>query len=353
MKVLIVDDSIIFRKAIEKALSSIPGVAVIGSAWNGLKAMEFLKSLKTENLPDLITLDVEMPEMDGLQALREIQKLNHSLAGKKVIQVIMVSSLTKEGARVTLTALQQGALDFITKPDNPDTGVLQEILERKLREKIEGINQPVASDVHKISTRGVARSATKSSYRAIAIGVSTGGPKALTELLPPLCEVTSLPILIVQHMPKEFTHSLAENLNRYTSHRVIEAKEKDLIEARTVYIAPGGRHMTVRFNSSGHQEIALNDNPPENGCIPSADVLFRSVASVYAEKAIGLVLTGMGNDGTKGLAAMKRAGSYNIAQDEESSVVWGMPGHAYKSGVVNEVVSLSDMPQKISKLIGG
>ncbi len=352
MKVLIVDDSIIFRKGIEKALTQIPGIIVIGSSWNGLKALEFLQSLQVSDLPDLITLDVEMPEMDGLQTLQEIQKINYSHQGKKTMQVLMVSSLTKEGAKVTISALQQGAFDFITKPENLDSDKSVEFLRDAITEKIKIISgkdkgEQIISRISKLETK------LTSSFRCIGIGISTGGPKTLMQLLPPLCEATNLPILIVQHMPEEFTKSLAANLDRYTSHRVKEAEEGETISDKTVYIAPGGKHMVARYDQQGKSVIGINDHPAENGCKPSVDILFRSLASIFADKTIALILTGMGNDGTRGLATLKRAGAHVIAQDEASSTIWGMPGSAVKSGVTDEVLPLDEIPSRIRKILHG
>jgi len=186
---------------------------------------------------------------------------------------------------------------------------------------------------------------------AIVIGISTGGPKAMLEMLPELCNVTDLPILIVQHMPKEFTKSFADNLNRKCTHDVVEAGEGMRINYKTIYIAPGGRHMYLRRNELREPLIALNDNPPENNCRPSVDVLFRSAADVYAGRLSALIMTGMGNDGSKSMMALKRAGAVIVAQDQESSVVWGMPENAIQTGCVDYVLALNQIPETIRQII--
>ena len=349
-RVLIVDDSIVFRKALELAFSGIPFVKIIGSAYNGLKALEFIEN---QECPDIVTLDVEMPELDGIETLIRIQEYNRNHPDKKNIEVIMVSSLTMEGAQTTIRALQNGAFDFITKPNDLEAEEARYELKRKLKEKIfsllykEDLPAQVGA-IREIRTRTVDRSP----YDVILIGVSTGGPRALATLLPELTSRVDLPIVIVQHMPPGFTKSLADNLDKKTGTvRVVEAEEGEFLQRGKVYVAKGGAHQVIRENEQGIY-LATNDSPPENGSRPSVDVLFRSAAGVVKSSAIALILTGMGTDGVMGLKALKRAGSYVIAQDKKSSVVWGMPGSAVRSQVVDEVLSLQEMPERILALTG-
>jgi len=349
--ILIVDDSLVFRKAVETALEGEPGIHVAGSVRNGEKAMEFIK----DSPPDVVTLDVEMPGMNGIETLRAIQEFNASRQGKPPVEAIMLSSFTKKGADVTMEALALGAFDFITKPEaaNPEHGV--ETLKRQLCAKIRALptEARAASELDAPREAKAAPPAAAERRRGastgtavIAIGVSTGGPKALNEMLPLLCEGTELPILIVQHMPPKFTESLAKQLALKCRHVVKEAEDGETIESGKVYIAPGGLHMALR--RSGARILAeLNDGPPENGCRPSVDALFRSVASVYGSSAIAVVMTGMGNDGAKSCPILRDSGARVIAQDEASSVVWGMPGCAVATGAVDKIAPLMKIPETI------
>lgn len=352
IKVLVVDDSRIFRSGVEECLASEADMEVIGSVRNGVKALEFIRS----NRPDLITLDVEMPEMDGLETLNAIQEINSSNQDFRPIGVIMLSGLTQKGADITIKALESGAYDFVTKPVSNHPEESLEILRRQLTVKIRSYasqritfpSKAAARPVSPIPTPSLAASTT--GFNAILIGISTGGPRALVDFLPALCEMVDLPILIVQHMPPTFTESLATSLDHVCSHTVIEAKDAQKVVDRCVYIAPGGRHMLLRKTGNDVQTV-LNEQPPENGCRPSVNVLFRSAAPLYEKKVIAMILTGMGDDGVKGIAALKRAGAYVIAQDEETSVVWGMPGSAVASGNVDLVLPLQEIPKTVAKIM--
>ncbi len=354
-KVLIVDDSLIFRHAVQETLAGEDGIEVVGSVRNGRKALDFLES----GHADLVTLDLEMPEMDGLATLEAIQERNAGPNAKK-IGVIMISAHTRKGADTTLRALEIGAFDFIQKPSSSSEKESIEQLKRSLIPRIhhfkttqllgavpernspgsytKNLNQTAETahySVSNVASRGI---------EIIAIGVSTGGPKSLSAMLPLLCEKTSAPILIVQHMPPTFTASLAESLDRKCAHRVKEAVLGDVVEPNTVLVAPGGNHMVVR-KSAGGVTVGINMQPPENGCRPSVDVLLRSVAAAYARNIVAIILTGMGNDGSSALRALKRNGARIIAQDESTSVVWGMPGSAVKTGLVDQVLPLMDIPK--------
>ena len=365
-KILIVDDSRIFRSAIEESLAPEKDIKVIGSVWNGIKAIEFIHSHR----PDIITLDVEMPDMDGLETLKAIRKINAADKNARPVGVIMVSSFTQKGADTTIRALEAGAFDFITKPEGRSAAENIKLLGRQLVLKIryfvsrhisEGVKEkntgaekhyPTASSRRPVHRRTVSGNADlPRGVRAILIGVSTGGPRALASMLPRLCEKVSLPIFIVQHMPPTFTQSLAGSLDtRCQTYTVTEGGNNVIVRDRHIYIAPGGRHMLIR-KRGGDIFIVINKQPPEKGCRPSADILFRSATTAYGGNVIGLILTGMGSDGTKGAGSLKRAGAYIIAQDEESSVVWGMPGSVKASGSADEILPLMRIPDAVSAVI--
>ncbi len=354
-KLLIVDDSRIFRSAIEESLAGEKDIEVIGSVWNGVKAVEFIES----NPPDLITLDVEMPHMDGLDTLRAIQEINASNSQSKPIGVIMLSSFTRKGADITIKALEMGAFDFIPKPEGDDPKENIEILQRQLVTKIRyftskrissGLAEPhvVMPALPEITPE----LSVSSRIRSILIGVSTGGPRALVKMLPPLCERVDVPIFIVQHMPPTFTQSLAKSLDARCRSSVIEARDNDIVRERHVYIAPGGKHMALAKSRQTVRTV-VNSDPPENGYRPSVDNLFRSAAAVYGRDVIAMVLTGMGTDGTKGAGALKRVGAFIIVQDDKTSVVWGMPGNVKASGNVDKVLPLDKIPHEVITIMLG
>ncbi len=349
IKVLIVDDSLIFRKAVESSLSGETDIEVAGSVRNGVKAMEFIRSER----PDLVTLDVEMPEMDGLETLKEIQAFNSSNPGAPPVGVIMVSAHTQKGADTTIKALESGAFDFISKPEAASLNESHEILRRRLLVKIRYFASRRGFSPHSMSPpvfdppqspRAVPAA------RALFIGVSTGGPKALSILTPALCERLTIPIFVVQHMPPTFTRSLADSLNNKCAYTVLEARNGETVRRNHVYIAPGDRHLLVR-KKDGEILTILNRQPPENGTRPSADVLFRSAAAIYGKHVIALILTGMGVDGTQGAGAVKRAGGCVIAQDEATSVVWGMPGSAAAAGHVDRILPLEKIPDIVFQIV--
>ncbi|GHV13881.1 chemotaxis response regulator protein-glutamate methylesterase 1 [Fibrobacterales bacterium] len=364
-RILIVDDSRAFRSILEKVISGIPGVQIVGTAGSGADAIEFLRIRGA----DLMTLDVEMPGMDGLDTLKKMLSVKTEL--KAVPEVLMISSHTRTGSDITLKALECGAFDFIAKPA-PELPNAQESLTRMLHNAIttwnsrrnRGIARPLGARPagSGSATFGSARTPSAPgafSYTlakpsvhtkpvmAIVLGVSTGGPKSLAEMLPKLCSVTDLPILLVQHMPPNFTKSLADSLNTKCNHRVIEGTPGTIVESKTVYIAPGGCHMVVGTKGANFV-LDNNQDQPENGCRPSVDVLFRSAAAAYPpDSLIGIILTGMGNDGTPSLPHLKNKNAYLIAQDEESSVVFGMPRAAAASGLLDKVATLMRIPEAV------
>ena len=363
-KVLIVDDSRIFRNIVEESLADADDIRIVGSVWNGRKAMEFIRA----NPPDLVTLDVEMPTMDGLDTLRAIRVYNDHFRrprhldtfdkAKRPIGVIMLSSLTARGADITIKALEMGAFDFITKPQGQNLKANIESLKRQLLVKIRYFTtrnstlttprRPPRLISTSLSTKPAPppTGATHSEIQTMVIGVSTGGPRALATILPPICEQTQAPIFIVQHMPPTFTQSLAKSLDAKCRFTVIEGRTDDVVRDHHVYIAPGGRHLLIRKKNNKIYTI-VNDQAPEQGYRPSVDVMFRAVAAVYGGNSIAIILTGMGSDGAKGAVILKRAGASVIIQDKETSIVWGMPGSVYASGCADQMLPLEKIPEAV------
>ena len=347
IKVLIVDDSAFMRKILTDILNSDPDINVIGFARNGREAIDKVKLLK----PDLVTMDVEMPIMSGIEALGAIM-LNNPLP------VLMLSSLTSNGADETLKALELGAVDFIQKPSsiyaiNP-TDIKTELISKikiaaaaKVEKKI-NIDIPVQSSIN-ISTVVKSVNRSQMSKKAIiAIGISTGGPRALQSVIPLLPENITAPVLIVQHMPPGFTKSLAERLNSISKVIVKEAEDGERLKDGWVYIAPGDFHLEVVTNSLNELSIKLSKESAVSGHRPSADVMYRSIAALSNTEIIAVIMTGMGSDGANGLMELKsRAKTFIIAQDEESCVVYGMPKSAVKLGVVDVVSPLNRITNTI------
>ena len=364
LKILVVDDTVVYRKIISDVLAEIADVEIVGTAHNGKAAIAKIDSLR----PDLITLDIEMPEMNGLKVLEILHQ-----RGNKV-GVVMLSTLTLEGGEMTMKALELGAFDFIPKPQR---GTMQEnrkaikdaitpILKaftrsRSIRNMLSGkaIQNTVKKTIstssldRKFRARQVVRSSlVKSKSEIIAIGISTGGPKALAEMLPKLPDNIGVPILIVQHMPPVFTQSLANSLDAKCKIKIQEATNGESIMPNHAYIAPGGKQMKIEAGSDGKKRIIkITNDPPENSCKPSVDYLFRSVADHYIGRATGVIMTGMGSDGTKGLRRMKESGATIIAQSEESCVVFGMPKEPIESGIADIIAPLSQIASKIINTI--
>jgi len=363
--VLIVDDAVVIRKLVTDALSADPDLEIVGSAANGRIALQKIPQVN----PDVVTLDVEMPEMDGLETLRQLRPDYPKLP------VIMFSTLTERGAQVTLDALALGASDYVTKP-MAVAGGLTEGLQRIREELIPRIKAlcrrsiftPAASELAPSvepasrngnagaslaravgSTAGIVRTAT-GPIDLLAIGVSTGGPNALAAMLPHIKADLPVPVVIVQHMPAMFTKLLAERLDSQCKLRVREAAEGDQLQPGVIYIAPGDYHMVVQRRGVT-PTIALNQDPPENSCRPAVDVLFRSVASLYGPNALGVILTGMGQDGLRGCEEISERGGRIFVQDEASSVVWGMPGFVARAGLAQKVLPLDTMAVEIVRAI--
>jgi two-component system, chemotaxis family, protein-glutamate methylesterase/glutaminase len=348
--VLVVDDSVVVRKLITDALGGAPGIEVVGTAANGQLAQAKIDQLK----PDVITMDIEMPKMNGIEAVRELRKRN------KQVPVIMFSTLSASGASATLEALSAGATDYVTKPSNVGS----------IAESVAAVREQLVPKIHALAKKGPPQRAPMRPPSAppgrpasptlrpapnrpaapvrrgpqgrvdlLAVGCSTGGPDALTKVLLGLTADLPVPMVVTQHMPPVFTKMFAERLDRSTALTVVEATEGMELAPGTVYIAPGDRHL-VLVRKGTAVVTQLSSAPPENSCRPAVDVMFRSVAQVFGGSAYATVLTGMGADGRNGAKVMRDAGAEVLAQDEASSVVWGMPGAVVQAGLADEILPL-------------
>jgi two-component system chemotaxis response regulator CheB len=336
INVLVVDDSVVIRRLVTTVLEGDDEICVVGTAASGRIAISKLAQVA----PDCVTLDIEMPDLDGLGTLRELRRTHPRLP------VIMFSTLTERGAGATLDALALGANDYVCKPAN--VGSVPEAIatvRSQLIPKIKALCPPVrgASPVAALgrpSLPAPPRSgAPAQRMDVLAIGSSTGGPDALTSLLPQLPASFPVPVVIVQHMPPVFTRMFAQRLDGKCALSVKEAEDGDAVVAGRVLIAPGDKHLEVR--RSGTAVVArLTDAPPESFCRPAVDVLFRSVAQAYGERTLAVVLTGMGSDGARGADVLRRAGAEIVVQDQASSVVWGMPGAVATAGLAHRVLPL-------------
>ena len=346
IRVLIVDDSVVIRRLVSSALESEPMLEVVGTATHGGIALARIPQLN----PDVITLDIEMPEMDGLETLRHLRR------DYPDIRVVMFSTLTERGAAITLEALALGADDYVAKVSN--AGSLDQSMLRLRNELIPRVMQffslpdspsgaPIIRSAGVRVTAPVASPLRPSAApEVVGIGISTGGPVALGQILPQFPAGFPVPILIVQHMPPMFTQLLAERLNATCALQVKEAQEGDIVEPGRILIAPGNFHMSVA-RSSGVLRIRLDQSAPQNSCRPAADVLFSSLAQTCGKGVLAAVLTGMGEDGSRGAGLIRAAGGTVIAQDEATSVVWGMPGAVVRSGLAHTVLPLQEIPGAI------
>lgn len=330
-----VDDAVVMRRLISSVLEAHPDLEVVGTAASGMMALTKIPQCN----PDLVTMDVEMPDMDGLQTVSEIHRLYPKLP------VIMFSTLTQRGAVQTVEALARGAVDYVAKPAN--VGNVQEAVARlnsDLVPKILACVRParLPANIGRPAPLG-GKSQLGTNKRVpsgiVAIGCSTGGPNALHCVVPLFPENLSVPVVMVQHMPAGFTSLLAKRLSESSPLRVDEVVDGQEIESGRVYLAPGGRHFELR--AKGTSIVAhLHDGPPENSCRPAVDVLFRSVAAIYGPRSLGVVLTGMGQDGLRGSRSIREAGGQILVQDRESSVVWGMPGSVAEAQLADEILDL-------------
>jgi two-component system, chemotaxis family, protein-glutamate methylesterase/glutaminase len=364
LRVLVVDDTAFYRKIVADALRAIPDVEVVGTAANGRAAIEKFGELR----PDLLTLDLEMPELDGIDVLRRLRTTTTPPG------VIMLSAHTSTGAAATTKALSLGAFDFVLKPAGPDPQANSRRLGEQLRNKVEAfaagrtVAGPSAERASGDSSgapsdRDVGRAdpadfggGTESDalpavpVEAVVIGISTGGPDALSKLLPRLPADLPVPVLVVQHMPPIFTRSLAEDLDNRSALRVEEAVDRQAAEPGLVLIAPGGKQMRLE-RDDGRLVVRITDDPHENSCRPAVDYLFRSAAEHLGPAVLAVIMTGMGSDGTLGLRQLKKQGAFVVAQDRESCVVFGMPAQPIREGLADVVAPLSDIARHILRAV--
>jgi two-component system chemotaxis response regulator CheB len=342
IRVIVVDDSAFARLAIAKELQSTPGISVIDSARDGAEALEKVKLLK----PDVVTMDVNMPNMDGLTTLSRIMS-------ECPTPVVMLSSLTGNGTETTIRALEAGAVDFFLKHSlaNP-VGVSGEAIDLKakiimaskiklLKQKQENISLPLKDKIKKLS--GVLQPAV----RVVVIGSSTGGPKALYQLIPKIPADIQAAVLVVQHMPPGFTHSLAQRLDQLSNIGVKEAAAGDVLYNGVAYVAKGGQHMVVEKGGT----LTLNLDPPVCSVRPSVDITMKSAANIFGNAVLGVILTGMGSDGTNGAQDIKANGGEIIAEDESTCVVWGMPKSVFEAGYADQVLPLPQIAHGIVEIL--
>ncbi len=348
IRILIVDDSVVVRRKVTEVLSDDPALEVVGVAANGKIALAKIPQVQ----PDLVILDVEMPEMDGMEALAAIGQTHPHLPA------IVFSAFTQRGAVATIEALCLGAKDYVTKPTQMGSvEAVTQYLQQELIPKI----KVLCADIISLSQDALIVRTPTGHYplgavpitrqvEVVAIGVSTGGPDALAKLLPQFPANFPVPIAIVQHMPPMFTQRLAERLAANCSIRVAEGFEGARLEPGKAWIAPGDFHMIVE-RSGTTVRLRIHQDPPENFCRPAVDVLFRSVARIYGAGAIAVVLTGMGKDGLRGCDFIREAGGHILVQDEATSVVWGMPGFVAKAGLADKVLPLEQIGSEILRLV--
>ncbi len=349
IRVLVVDDSVVIRRLVTHALEEDPLIEVVGAASNGAIGLQRIPQLN----PDVLTLDIEMPQMDGLEMLGRLRREYPHL------RVIMFSTLTERGAAVTLEALRLGADDYVAKASNQ--GSLDRSMARLREELIPKIKQffrmpdpgpgSAAGRGEWSSPVAAPRPGPKAQPRVVAIGVSTGGPAALGAILPQLPAWFPLPVMVVQHMPPLFTRLLAERLDSSCRMAVEEASQGQAVEGGRILIAPGDFHMKLG-GQPGEARVSLDQSPPQNSCRPAVDALFTSIGEVYGGAAIAVILTGMGQDGLRGAQVLKAQGASILAQDEASSVVWGMPGAVVNAGLADRVLPLEQVVPEILRRAG-
>ncbi len=350
IRVMIVDDAVVVRGLVSRWVSEEPDLYVVGTCGNGREAVENLTRLD----PEVVILDVEMPVLDGLSALPLL------LAKKPNLVVVMASTVTRRNAEVSLRALSMGAADYVPKPESNREISTSQNFRRELIDKVRHLGR--RRRLQRIARGGFADQAraplalrpfSKMPPRALFIGSSTGGPQALQAVARGLAPaLPQLPVLIAQHMPPTFTTIMAEHLERETARPAHEGVDGEPLAAGTIYVAPGGRHMRVEQRGST-QVIALDDSPPVHFCRPAVDPLFASAASIFGAGALALILTGMGSDGTAGAAAIAQAGGSIIAQDEATSVIWGMPGTVAQAGLCSAVLPLEEIGPRVVRLVNG
>ncbi len=351
IRVLVVDDSVVIRRLVAQVLSEDPAIEVVGAAANGAIALQRIPQLN----PDVLTLDIEMPEMGGIEMLRHVRRDYPRL------RVIMFSTLTQRGVAVTLEALSLGADDYVTKASNESSldrsmvRLREELLPKikqffRMPHTMQGQVSMPSRPPHRpmVSTKSLG---TNIRPKAILIGVSTGGPTALGEILPQIPAEFPVPILVVQHMPPLFTRLLAERLHSTCRLAVREACHGEPVRAGRIFIAPGNFHMKTATSSSG-VHVLLDQSPPLNSCRPAVDALFASCGNAYGGAVIAVILTGMGQDGLRGTEILKAQGASVFAQDEATSVVWGMPGAVVNAGLADRVLPLDQVVPEVLRRVG-
>ena len=352
-KVMVVDDSTIIRGFIRRMLESDPEFKVVATAVNGEMAISTVARTDV----DVVILDIEMPVMDGLTALPLILKANPK------VKVLMASTLTRRNAAISIQALAAGASDYVPKPESTREANASEEFHRQLSSKIKALSRPrkfkpklasSTSPAVKLAATPKIELRKPSVYKpeALAIGSSTGGPRALFKVFETLKDSVKIPIFITQHMPATFTTILAEHIQRVCGVECAEGRDKERVKPNRIYLAPGEYHMVIERDDAG-SFIGINQDPPENYCRPAVDPMFRSLSKTYGPKILSVVLTGMGADGAGGGKVIVEAGGTCIAQDEASSIVWGMPGAAANSGICSAVLPLDDIAPKIIQLLKG
>jgi two-component system chemotaxis response regulator CheB len=356
IRVVIIDDSAFMRKSLSIMLTSDPEIEIIATARDGLEGFELVKKLQ----PDLVTLDIEMPKMDGLAALKKIM-------AECPTDVIMVSSLTTEGADSTLKALELGAVDFIPKEMsfvNVNIVSIKEDLIRKIKtitkqrtaksrlNRILNLTSRINGDqTRKTTFVSTPLKNPENIIKAIALGISTGGPLSLQKVIPNITPKLNCPMFVVQHMPPKFTRTLAERLNNLSSLEVKEAEDMETVKAGVIYFAPGGFHMQLENKSFNKVHVRITDEPSNSLHKPAVDIMMKSVNKVYGKNTLGIIMTGMGKDGLDGIKELKGLGGYSIAQDEASCVVYGMPKAVVDAGLADAIIPLEKISESINRLV--
>ncbi len=357
-RVLVVDDTVTYRRIMTDVVERLDDAEIVGTAPNGRIALLKIEQLK----PDLVFLDVEMPEMDGLETLKALKQRWPQIG------VVMVSGASTHNADITIKCLQSGAIDFVPKPEGMGMDASVEWLRKQIstvlmlhrtRQRTAAMragrdtrSEPAPAIVAPVPPPSARIAPVPGVFDVLAIGCSTGGPEALGKIIPLLPGDLGVPVLLVQHMPPKFTESLARNLDGKSPLTVKEAVDGEPIVRNTVYIAPGGKHMVVREEAGAtERRIGINDNPPVKSCRPSVDVLFRSVANTYGKNILAVVLTGMGDDGSDGVATLKRKGCYCITQSAATCVVYGMPRAVDEAGLSDAQIALTEIASRIADKI--
>jgi len=345
IRVLVVDDSVVMRRLLSEVIASDPELEVAGYAANGQIAL----ALFDQVCPDIVTLDVEMPVMNGMETLKAMR------AARRMLPVIMFSTLTERGAEATIDALALGASDYVAKPTESGYNSGRERIRGALLPRIKalcqrwqrspGLPPPLVPRLPSIRHPRLAER-----IQVVAIGCSTGGPNALAQVLPDIPADFPVPLLIVQHMPPAFTRFLAQRLSAQCQMEVAEAGDGEILERGRMWVAPGGYHLEV-LRRGQDVRLHVHQQAPENSCRPSVDVLFRSVAQIFSGQALAVVLTGMGQDGLRGCELLAQQGAEIVVQDEPTSVVWGMPGFVAKAGLARAVLPISEIASHIVRRV--